>query len=174
MLTGSNATLKRIRACWPSCSAQALVCRPRSPTTLGAVVVDIRRASAQRRGSPLGNPFVLRDPRDSRGRDIVCDAYDALLGMALMGGGGKGPASTAEVAAFGRVFGHEGPLGPWDAVGACAEIDRLVSLSRTREVRLRCSCGDERCHGESIARHVRQEREWRHGTFCEYRLPSLI
>ena len=78
------------------------------------------------RGSPLGNPFVMRDKSDAE-RNRVCDAYEAWLAEQV--------ASNNP-----RVLG---------------ELRKLYVLAkRPQGVVLGCFCAPKRCHGDSIKRFL--------------------
>ena len=120
--------------------------------------MDIRRGGRGRRGSPLGNPFVLTDAADAERRRIVCQAYDDLLFMTMMR---PMIAWTRDsLRDFARRRGHVGPVTWWDGRAAVREIDRLVDLSYRWDIMLMCCCHPLECHGESVAQQIRCERGW--------------
>ena len=138
-------------------AAQIRVGTRRSARSDATYVVDIRRAGHGRAGSKAGNPFVLTRCDNDRGRQIVCDAYEALLEMTLVD---PRRMSAAEVAHFGLSMGHVGPTTDWDGPAVWREIHHIAAMSRERDVLLVCGCVPRRCHGESIARHADFERRW--------------
>lgn len=74
------------------------------------------------RGSPLGNPFIMRDGSGAE-RDRVCNAYAAGLDEQILG---KNPT-------------------------VLAELRRLYRLAKAGDITLGCFCAPKRCHGESVA-----------------------
>lgn len=73
------------------------------------------------RGSPLGNPFVMKDQSQAE-RDRVCDEYEAWL--------------RAQIKAHNEVV--------------TKEIRRIKEISREHDVTLGCFCAPKRCHGDFI------------------------
>lgn len=72
------------------------------------------------RGTPLGNPFVMKD-RSQAERDRVCDRYREWLE---------------------ERSGHDGPVR--------RELQRLLEVARRQPVELVCCCAPKRCHGDVI------------------------
>ncbi len=72
------------------------------------------------RGTPLGNPFPMRDRSDAE-RDRVCQAYHGWLRQQWAAGG---PAKT--------------------------ELLRLYGLATSGPLELVCCCAPKRCHGDTV------------------------
>ena len=125
----------------------------------GEVALDVRRRGPGREGSPLGNPFILKNERDGEGRAIVCDCYESLLTMTMLRGESM-QWSQAEVAEFGRVRGHRGPVCGWDGAKVQDVMRWLVEKSRAHPILLVCQCHPRECHAESVARLVEFELRW--------------
>jgi hypothetical protein len=73
------------------------------------------------RGSPLGNPFVMKDQSQAE-RDRVCDAYAVWLVSKIEDGDA-------------RVLGA---------------LEHIKVLSKQGDVVLGCFCAPKRCHGDFI------------------------
>ena len=89
-----------------------------------------RRQNAQAvyigRGSPLGNPFAMRDASDAE-RDRVCAAYEQWFAEQL-----AAPGSAVQ-----------------------RELARLRELAERPEgVTLGCFCAPKRCHGDTVRRYL--------------------
>ena len=72
------------------------------------------------RGTPLGNPFAMRDRSDAE-RNRVCEEYHSWLRSQWHT---KGPAR--------------------------AELERLYALAQQGPLELVCCCAPKRCHGDSV------------------------
>ena len=114
------------------------------------------------RGAVFGNMFAMR--KDGSDRNAVCDGYEELLH----------DLEHADVHAIGRRRGvnlavrEDGEIMKYTWRGQTHGYDdaehgqrlrtalqELASdMRRGKRVRLMCSCAPERCHGDSIARHV--------------------
>lgn len=78
------------------------------------------------RQSPLGNPFILRNAKDSKQRDVVCDQYETYLWKACK-----------------------------DEPEVRKELIRIYRLVRDgNDVELCCWCAPRRCHAESIKQFI--------------------
>jgi hypothetical protein len=119
------------------------------------------------RGTVFGNMFAMR--KDGSDRNAVCDGYEELLH----------DLEHADVHAIGRRRGvhlavrEGGGMMKYTWRGQTHDYDdaehgqrlrtALQELARDvrrgKRVRLMCSCAPERCHGDSIARHVRRGLE---------------
>ena len=73
------------------------------------------------RGSPLGNPFAMKDMSQEE-RDRVCDAYIVWFNTKLV---------------------ERDQL-------VMSELSRLHSLAKEKPITLGCFCAPKRCHGETI------------------------
>lgn len=72
------------------------------------------------RGTPLGNPFVMKD-RSEAERNRVCDSYRLWLA-----------ARYEELGAVHR------------------ELHRLLQIARSQPLELVCCCAPKRCHGDEV------------------------
>lgn len=79
------------------------------------------------RGSPLGNPFVMRDKSQTE-RNRVCDAYEVW---------------------FKEQVDKDNPL-------VMNELRRLYRIAQKGDLVLGCFCAPKRCHGETIKRFLEQ------------------
>ena len=127
----------------------------------GTFVLDIRRGTSKRTGSPLGNPFVLKDADSDKARYACCKAFDDLLHLTTCLPDSQTFCLTAdEVAEFGLARGFEGPTRPWDGDAARHALAEIAEVSKDREVLLVCQCRPRHCHGESVAHHADFMRRW--------------
>lgn len=74
-----------------------------------------------RKGSPLGNPFVLLDAKDDITRNEVCDLYEQWF---------------LEQLRTNKLF--------------LKELKRLYKLAQTQDIVLGCFCAPRRCHADTI------------------------
>ena len=73
------------------------------------------------RGSPLGNPFVMKGTSQEE-RDRVCDAYIVWFNA--------------------KIHDHDSEV--------LGELSRIYLLAKKQPIILGCFCSPKRCHGETI------------------------
>jgi len=88
----------------------------------------VRRVTIMR-GTPLGNPFVMKDASQSE-RNRVCDAYEEWLGAKILEEGSQ--------------------LKQFNTLLAIAKEPDCETLE------LVCCCAPKRCHGDTIKRLLEQ------------------
>lgn len=78
------------------------------------------------RGTPLGNPFVMKNYSDEE-RNRVCDEYDVW---------------------FNKQIENNNPK-------VMRELDKIIEiLKRDGKIILGCFCAPKRCHGDTIKRYL--------------------
>lgn len=99
------------------------------------------------RRSPLGNPFVMGSEGE---RDVVCDAYAALLTAGARAG-------TAAARIVGEHYGFTGEVREWNGREAQEELERLRRIHAVHPLRLDCHCRGKRCHADHLCHLVMRE-----------------
>jgi len=94
------------------------------------IIVPIHRSSPSGYvgGSPLGNPFLLKDPNNDIDRNKVCDEYEQWI--------------------LDKIKNND--------VKVTNELQRIRELHEIHnKVYLQCFCTPKRCHGETIIKILR-------------------